>query len=245
MASQTPPNMADIFNRINMSISKQSKLLSASKPPPTTTAITPPTTKGKSFSSLAAKPTIQSQSQSQPQNSNPDADLKSTYLLPPNAGVGFAPTPSQSSATAEQRALRERLGKVGWKGGKKGERDGGKGKKRAAEESESEEELGRSAVGKSTGKGKRVKSEDEDVKVVSGAVESRIGGGEKEVEGVEVSAPVKEVKEDLEMETVADDTPAPISEGTQNPIGEGKPKKKKKKTPRQRRRMKAQRASRA
>jgi hypothetical protein len=223
--------MNDIFNRINMGMSQQSKILSGLNRPQTTTKSTSSTssTKGKSFFSLASKPTSTTQLQSQNQSSNSDADLKTSYLLPPNAGVGFAPTPSASSATAEQKALRERLGKVGWKGGKRGEKDTGKGKKRAAEESESEEELGRSAVGKSRGKGKRVTSEVGEVKVVSGAVEAQVGGGGKEAKGGEISAPVEKAMEDVEMETVTEDTPVSISEETRKPAGEGKAKKKKKK----------------
>ncbi|KAK0626205.1 hypothetical protein B0T14DRAFT_551515 [Immersiella caudata] len=234
MASQ-PPNINDIFNRINMGMSQRSKILSSLNRPSTTSnssAITTntssnTTTKGKSFSSLTSKtptPTNKSHSQTPP-SADSDADLKTSYLLPPNAGVGFAPTPSASSATAEQKALRERLGKVGWKGGKRGEKDGGKGKKRVVEQSESEEELGRSAVGKSRGKekGKRVRSDD------GGELSAVVEGGKKEMAGVEVLVLAEEGKEDVEMVTVTENTPVSGSGEMPQPDGEGKAKKKKQK----------------
>jgi hypothetical protein len=223
MTSQSP-NINDIFNRINMGMSQRSKILSGLNRPSTTTTNTPSTTatttstaKGKSFSSLTSKPTNQSHSQTTPTAAaNADADLKTSYLLPPNAGVGFAPTPSASSATAEQKALRERLAKVGWKGGKRGEKDGGKGRKRAVEESESEEELGRSAVGTSRGNGKRVRSED------GGGLSAGVEGGEGETKGAEVPASAEGGKEDVEMVTVAVDTPVSGSGEMIQPDGEGK-----------------------
>ncbi|KAK0651412.1 hypothetical protein B0T16DRAFT_403874 [Cercophora newfieldiana] len=248
----TAPNMADILNRINMGISHQAKILSSlnrpSPSPASTSTPTTSTTTGKSFSSLSSKPLSSTSSNpfntsqnttTTAANNDDNDDLNPSYLLAPNTGVGFTPTPSAASLTAEQRSLRDRLAKVGWKGGRGGAGKGSDGKKRpaAAVDSESEEELGRSAVGKARSRVQRDVSGGEgngkseeggkgkaELQVAIRGVES----AEKEVKGREGLSPEEDVKEGVEMVTATGDVSTSASGETQAPDGEAKAKKKKK-----------------
>lgn len=172
------PVLPEHTNTVAFNFSKKANLLASlrskhrsSQTQPTTTTTTT-TTKKKGFSSLTTTTTTTPLSTTTPNPHQPQPpqtdDLDSVFRAPPNAGIDYAP-PSSSSGTngttiaqdAETRVLARKIlgrnaarqvqeareARAGQRGVK---RRGGGG---VAEESESEEELGRSAVGRARARG--------------------------------------------------------------------------------------------
>lgn len=169
------PALPEQTNTIAFNFTKKANLLASlrskhrpSQPQPTTTTTTTTTAK-KGFSSLTTTttplPSTPTPNPHQAQ-SPPTDDLDSAFRAPPNAGIGHAP-PSSSGTNgtaiaqdAETRLLaRKILGRNAARqlqeakdarGGQRGVKRRGGG---VADESESEEELGRSAVGRARARG--------------------------------------------------------------------------------------------
>ncbi|KAM5345777.1 hypothetical protein ACJ41O_011638 [Fusarium nematophilum] len=194
----TPPlplaaNRAALSNRISLLLSSQSsvlKTMNLSRPPP------------PSSSTASA----------QRRRNLPDDDEDFARGSRPNEGVGYVPDKKDAQKmvnSKEERMLRGRTGKMG--------RGGGKAMGRRVDESESEEEVGRSALGKR----KRPRREVEP--------EAETPDGEAGEEAKE-----EEAKGDVDMEAgtkVVEDVgqSATPSDGTTNKKRKKKNKKKKQK----------------
>ncbi len=162
------PDFDQILNRVSLAVSKSQRLFSqaqhasatiAAPPPSVSTSSATSSTAPRSFSSLAtaSRPTQQEQSHAPPryaykttaQLAAEDADFESARNLPPNAGLGYtAPGAGGSAAQAarkkeEEWALRRKLGLT-----RKGSDKTGGAKRGRINESESEEETGRSGLGR-------------------------------------------------------------------------------------------------
>ena len=156
------PNLDEVLNRISLGISKQARILETfSKHRQASTTNTNGaihgTTNGisrKGFSSLYSQPKSQPQSPKTTTTSSnkydPDADLAETFSFP-NTGLGFVPVSSDASKGGskfkEEQILKTRL--LGRGHDRVQAQSQGKKRGAAAADSESEEDLGRSAVGKS------------------------------------------------------------------------------------------------
>ncbi|KAL6834493.1 hypothetical protein V8C40DRAFT_232032 [Trichoderma camerunense] len=197
------PDRAAISNKISLLLSNRTSLLKTLNPPSSSTA--------------------QQTTQTRRHKVNAD-DIEQLFSGPrPNEGVGYVPdrkAAAGDAAAREDRMLRGRLL------GKKGQRNGGgNGKKFAAVESESDEEPGRSGLGKR----KRPRREVEEVEENEDKVEQELGKEEvedKEISGgegdVEDAAPV------VQQETITDS----------NGGDEAKRNKKKKKRQREKQKQK-------
>ncbi|PKK48703.1 hypothetical protein CI102_6041 [Trichoderma harzianum] len=171
------PDRAAISNKISLLLSNRTSLLKTLNPP----------------SSSSSSQTTQTRRH----KVNAD-DIEQLFSGPrPNEGVGYVPdrkAAAGDAAAREDRMLRGRLL------GKKGQRDGKGGKKfAAAVESESDEEPGRSGLGKRKRPRREVEEVEEDGDKVGGEDEvehKETGHGEGDVED---AAPVL-----LQQETITD-----------------------------------------
>lgn len=169
------PALPEQTNTIAFNFTKKANLLASlrskhrpSQPQPTTTTTT---TAKKGFSSLTTTTTPLPSTPSlaaNPHQAQPQTDdVDSAFRAPPNAGIGHAPSSSSTgnngttiAQDAETRLLaRKILGRNAARqlqeakdarGGQRGVKRRGGG---VADESESEEELGRSAVGRARARG--------------------------------------------------------------------------------------------
>lgn len=200
------PALPEQTNTIAFNFSKKANLLAAlrskhrpSQPQPTTTNTTTTTTTKKGFSSLTTTTTTTplpftptpNPHQAQP----PQIDeLDSAFRAPPNAGIGHAPSSSSTGTNgttiaqdAETRLLaRKILGRNAARqlqeakdarGGQRGVKRRGGG---VADESESEEELGRSAVGRARARGGGGKAGGGDGDCRTGGLKGEEGEGGNE-----------------------------------------------------------------
>ncbi|KAB5582500.1 hypothetical protein GE09DRAFT_1075182 [Coniochaeta sp. 2T2.1] len=144
------PNMSQILNRISLGLAKHERILSTLKRPSPSTSNPNNSTKSASgFSSLASSNTSTNPSAQPPNGPSRTKDeedklFESERNLPPNTGIGFVPEAKTAERSKSGKELRGRLM------GKRGGREDGKGdnKKRYYNVEESEEEEGRSGLGK-------------------------------------------------------------------------------------------------
>ncbi|KAK3344401.1 hypothetical protein B0T25DRAFT_556922 [Lasiosphaeria hispida] len=182
-------NLDQSMYRISMGLAKHSQLLSTLNKSRTTATTATTTTLKRGFSSTTKtttplpKPPIHT---SHTSSTNPlhDIDINPAYALAPNTGIGFstpssAPLPGPGGARAREDAvLKTRL--LGRNAAAQ-KAAGAENRKRAAagggggSGSDSEEELGRSAVGRARGKRARVAVVANEVK--GGGVEEGQRGG--------------------------------------------------------------------
>ncbi|KAM7200959.1 hypothetical protein V8F33_003625 [Rhypophila sp. PSN 637] len=165
-----PPDINQIFNRISMGISHHNLLSSTLKRKSTTSSTTAPDSASssntkKGFSSLAGnstqnptttKPAVDDKmnvnQRSRERSITRLADLDAEFEIyggPPNGGVGYQPekTSLQGSLTGNDRKLGAQI--LGRKGGGREDKFVANSKnKRHVNESESEDDVGRSAVGR-------------------------------------------------------------------------------------------------
>ncbi|KAK4190227.1 hypothetical protein QBC35DRAFT_491076 [Podospora australis] len=155
----------NIFNLLNLSMSKRmtaplvSSLQKHKKSSTSSSSVTPSATStstGKGFSSLttSAKPSSKSYTLSNQQNGSGRErdDREDFFPAPPNAGVGFSTQPATSAASQADRDLRKKiLGTNALKQKEDAAKRNGRGRGKQVD-SDSEEELGRSALGKGSKK---------------------------------------------------------------------------------------------
>ncbi|KAL6806134.1 hypothetical protein J3E68DRAFT_35961 [Trichoderma sp. SZMC 28012] len=206
------PDRAAISNKISLLLSNRTSLLKTLNPP-------------------SSSSSSQSTTQTRRHKVNAD-DIEQLFSGPrPNEGVGYVPdrkAAAGDAAAREDRMLRGRLL------GKKGQKNGAGGKKFAAAESESDEEPGRSGLGKRKRPRREVEEEaEEDGEKVGEelgkeeAEDAETGHGKGDVED---AAPVL-----LQQETMTDS----------NGGDEAKRNKKKKKRQREKEKQKQKKLSNA
>ncbi|KAL7944619.1 hypothetical protein V8C42DRAFT_325377 [Trichoderma barbatum] len=211
------PDRAAISNKISLLLSSRTSLLKTLNPPSSATTSTT------------------AQSSSRRYNVNAD-DIEQLFSgARPNEGVGYVPdrkaAAAGEAAAREDRMLRGRLLGKGQRNGK-GAAAGGK---RFAAESESDEEPGRSGLGKR----KRPRREPVEVE----ETEENEGGdgdavGEKlEKDGVE-DAEMEQVKRDDEDAALVQEQQATVPEQEHNASEDAKRNKKKKKRQREKEKQK-------
>ncbi|KAK5660960.1 hypothetical protein OQA88_12335 [Cercophora sp. LCS_1] len=222
MSTPKPPNLSTFQSRISLNLSRLSSLTSSLELPTsnststTTTTTTTTTTanttaKPKSFSSLTTS-TSTSTSATPTQQIQPEDDLKNPG--PPNAGVGFVPARETSAKETKNDQLRAQLLGRGARGRNGNAKDGKVTKKREVE-SESEEELGRSAVGKKRRVGSSNSNGDEGSggKSGKGKKGELTMGGDTVMGGTDV--PAQSGRRDVAMENKGGESEAKIEAGTE------------------------------
>ncbi|OIW27297.1 hypothetical protein CONLIGDRAFT_704998 [Coniochaeta ligniaria NRRL 30616] len=203
------PNMSQILNRISLGLAKHERILKTLKRPaaPTSTSSFTPQSKSSTttsgFSSLATPSTGGA-------TNNPlvngvigrsreeeDKLFEQDRALPPNAGVGFVAERKVGDrgvggSGKEDKMLRGRL-QLGKRGEGKDNKDKGDGRKRVVDESEEEE--GRSGLGRKK-KRKVVAEESNGVVGADATVQDVVVGAKEVIPAVEDTVAEKEPQQD-------------------------------------------------
>ncbi|KAI9896403.1 hypothetical protein N3K66_008575 [Trichothecium roseum] len=137
----TPPNLHALQNRIALSLSARASLLSKSRPQPPSSSSSAPTPRSAQQQHATSSPSIAE-----------EPDLRS--LGDANAGVGYVPEGKDAVAAQAARAQDKVLrGRMLGKGRNGDDKANGKGLLRRAGEESDDEDLGRSALGRSKAAG--------------------------------------------------------------------------------------------